>query len=509
MLETGDFLRIRLQDEPRYKKPIGAYWLQAASVAAFSDVEKREIWAWRLPSMLGTLIATLATFWGGIVLVGRRAAFIGAALLAASVLLSTEGMIAKTDAMLCAMTALAMAALGRLFMRAGGGRTAVVFWAALACGVMLKGPIAPMVAGLAIMALLAWTRDPRRLAPLVSPIGAGVAALILTPWFYALSRESGGALADMARDIAPKLGGGGEHGARPPGLHLLLLPILIFPASLGLAPAFSLAKAAFVAPRNDAAHDGVRFLLAWLAPTWLVFEIATTKLAHYPLPVYPAIALLAGAGLTHGFAAGAFARKPVLLAGFGLGGLGLVALLGLAASWSAAAGEDPIAHAAPWLLTCGGVLLIALGAMALARRPATLLGAALLAALALLFIGRELIAPRADHVLVSRAAARALVAADLHGATPLMVVGYREPSLVFSAGTRTRLLQGYEAGHTASAGQVVLVEGRERALFEIALRARGLNFTPVGPPVTGQNYSNGDDVSLQTGRVTAASDARN
>src|SRR6516162_8767255 len=29
MLETGDFVRIRFQDEARNKKPIGIYWLQA------------------------------------------------------------------------------------------------------------------------------------------------------------------------------------------------------------------------------------------------------------------------------------------------------------------------------------------------------------------------------------------------------------------------------------------------------------------------------------------------
>ena len=36
MLETGDFLRIRFQDEPRNKKPAGIYWLQAASVDLLS-----------------------------------------------------------------------------------------------------------------------------------------------------------------------------------------------------------------------------------------------------------------------------------------------------------------------------------------------------------------------------------------------------------------------------------------------------------------------------------------
>ena len=34
MLETGDFVDIRFQDEARHKKPVGIYWLQSATVAA-------------------------------------------------------------------------------------------------------------------------------------------------------------------------------------------------------------------------------------------------------------------------------------------------------------------------------------------------------------------------------------------------------------------------------------------------------------------------------------------
>jgi 4-amino-4-deoxy-L-arabinose transferase-like glycosyltransferase len=34
MLETGQYVDIRFQNEVRYKKPVGIYWLQAASVKA-------------------------------------------------------------------------------------------------------------------------------------------------------------------------------------------------------------------------------------------------------------------------------------------------------------------------------------------------------------------------------------------------------------------------------------------------------------------------------------------
>ena len=36
MVETGDFVDIRFQDEVRYKKPVGIYWLQAAVVETAS-----------------------------------------------------------------------------------------------------------------------------------------------------------------------------------------------------------------------------------------------------------------------------------------------------------------------------------------------------------------------------------------------------------------------------------------------------------------------------------------
>ncbi|VAX41177.1 Mlr0011 protein [hydrothermal vent metagenome] len=39
------------------------------------------------------------------------------------------------------------------------------------------------------------------------------------------------------------------------------------------------------------------FLLAWLLPTWMVFELVSTKLPHYTMPMYPAIALITARGL--------------------------------------------------------------------------------------------------------------------------------------------------------------------------------------------------------------------
>ena len=58
MLESRDFVVIHYQDQPRFKKPVGIHWLQAASVSLLSSPEARQIWAYRIPSLLGAMLET-------------------------------------------------------------------------------------------------------------------------------------------------------------------------------------------------------------------------------------------------------------------------------------------------------------------------------------------------------------------------------------------------------------------------------------------------------------------
>ena len=56
MIESGDWVQIKFQEEPRNKKPAGIYWLQAASVRAFGQ-ELTATWPYRLPSAIAAWIA--------------------------------------------------------------------------------------------------------------------------------------------------------------------------------------------------------------------------------------------------------------------------------------------------------------------------------------------------------------------------------------------------------------------------------------------------------------------
>src|SRR6202012_252703 len=94
-------------------KPAGIYWLQVA--AADLTQHPEAIWSYRLPSLLGAMIAVLLTFAFGQKLVGRLGALFGAALLASCFLLFSEAHQAKTDAVQLASVVLAQGALALFY----------------------------------------------------------------------------------------------------------------------------------------------------------------------------------------------------------------------------------------------------------------------------------------------------------------------------------------------------------------------------------------------------------
>lgn len=514
MLETRDFIRIRFQEEARNKKPAGAYWLQAASVAAFSDREDRAIWAHRLPSALAAGFAALFTYLAGARLFDRRIALLGAALFSASVLASTEGMIAKTDALLCACATGALAALAMLRTRGmerSGRWAALGFWAAIGIGILIKGPLAPMIAALCLLGAMLWERRAAWAAPLLHPLGLLAVIAFVAPWTIAIGLATHGAFfADaIGGDLGGKLRAGAEGHGAPPGMHAVLLPLLSFPITLGLPAAGLLAFQTIRAGRDAPDGAGARLLLAWIIPAWVVFELTPTKLPHYPLPLYPALALLAAAGLQSLYQRGGWRLKSLAAGLFLFAGAALTGLCAFAATQLFGDAAAGLRRAAQTLLALGLPLLGAAAVILMARRAAwAVLAAAAFCAL-LLTTARERIAPEARRLLVSDVAVAALQREGLApersgGGPPLLSIGYSEPSLVFLTRTDTALRTGAAGAREAQSGQSALVEARESADFEAGLAKRGLTFAPAGAPVMGLNYSKGREVSLQPGRVTTA-----
>src|SRR3954467_14423073 len=119
MVESSDFVDIRFQDDVRYKKPVGIYWLQSAAVETASALglprAQLRIWLYRIPSLLGAVGAVLLTYWTALAFVTRRGAALAALMMCSSVLLGVEARLAKTDAMLLLTVVAAMGAMARVY----------------------------------------------------------------------------------------------------------------------------------------------------------------------------------------------------------------------------------------------------------------------------------------------------------------------------------------------------------------------------------------------------------
>lgn len=499
MLETGDFIDIRFQDGPRYKKPAGIYWLQALATAATGESAANPIWTYRLPSQLGAALAVLLTYALGAVLFGPAAGLLGAALLALSVLLNVEARLAKTDAVLLATAVAAQLCLARAYLAgrgAGpscGALTAYGFWAAQGAAILIKGPVVPMFSALTAAALIVWERRSAWLLALRPSRGSALMLAIAAPWYVAITLLSDGAFwaEAMSRDLFGKVVSAQENHGAPPGYYLLLLGVTFLPGAVLMARAVPYAWQG----RNRAA---VRFCLAWIVPAWLLFELIPTKLPHYVLPAYPALALLCAAAL--GQPSAAISPRWVRWPGWALSGLALLTGVILAAAFAALApvADARFAPAGPVAAAGAAVAITAAWRLTLRPRPlaprgtgALVLGAVVMhgAAFGALFPGLQ--AP-----WISARLGDAVAAYDVPPQR-IALAGYTEPSAVLELGTAVRLLDAKRAAAAMAAAEIDIAVIAERAdpAFVGALGAAGAGVVAF-ERVQGFNLGKGRRVTL-------------
>jgi 4-amino-4-deoxy-L-arabinose transferase-like glycosyltransferase len=497
MIETGDYVDIRYQDDVRYRKPVGIYWLQAAvvnSAAALGvPAARTTIWLYRVPSLLGAIGAVLATYWCALAFVSRRGAVLAALMMMSSTILGVEARLAKTDAVLLFTVVLAMAVLARLYLaprdsaaaRPGWGPLAI-FWTALAAGILIKGPLILMVVGLAAATLSIMDRSARWLLGLRPLAGLAWLVLIVLPWFVAIYLRVGSTfLVDaVGQDMLAKVASAKETHGAPPGLYLLLFFATFFPASMlaGLA-----APAVWAVRREPAA----RFLLAWLVPSWIVFELVVTKLPHYVLPLYPAIAIL----ITGAVETKVLSQRPWLVRG-----IMWWLIAPIIFSLLAVVGAVMIAHdlgLLAWPFFAGAIVfgLIAWQLYEVDGAERAFVRATA-AAVLMAFGVYAVVVPSLSPAFPSVALAGVLHQASC--ANPVAAsAGYEEPSLVFLAGTATHLTDASGAADFLRSGdcRFAFIEARQERAFALRAQEIGLRYDR-GPRIDGFNISNGQPITI-------------
>ena len=328
--------------------------------------------------------------------------------------------------------------------------------------------------------------------------GVALVLLLILPWLVAITIQSRGAFFEqsLGNDFAAKMAGGQESHGGWPGYYLLLSAASFWPAILFVLPGITLG----VARR---AEPAVRFLLVWAASWWLVVELVPTKLPHYVIHAYPALAILAALFV--------FDPRPVrflaaarwiAIAQFAVGAGLLAAAVILLPRYFGQAPDWPILAAA----SMGAVLALAALMVAILRKP---LPAVFLALGALLVLVPTLTAgdgPRLDQLWITERLKVMVEAATRPGDAPPALAGYQEPSLVFALGKDVVLSDGKGAEEaSARSGSLALVEDSDQGDFLARLAELQADATAVGE-LSGINYSRGRKQHVTLYRVARLRD---
>ena len=508
MAQTGDLVTIRFQDELRAKKPAGIYWLQAASASLFGE---EDIASYRLPSLLAMLLAVYGTYRIARTLYKPPRAVLAAAACGGALVVFAEAHLAKTDSVLMLLCLMQQFGLMQIYRAWQHGRrlsyhSYLWVWLPMAAAVLVKGPVAPLLALTTVAALSAWHRNVRWLRMLRAGRGLLVLCLVTLPWAVMVTLATDGAFLDIAfrGDFLAKVQSGQESHGAPVGSYLMLAAILLWPASLLLPRAASQMPLLL-------SHVESRFLLAWILPFWVVIEFVPTKLPHYPLPVVPAIMVLLVCAV------------DAPLAGVVKGGMRAVAR-----RWLALAGEAVMLAAGPVLVACLAWAALTYGGVTGGRAFAFAMLCALMAGLALwqgiVWHRRGGIRPVA--MVIAAGAVMNLIAigglipslSRIHlaraidnvvakaGASPpaIAAAGFHEPSLVFHLGRDLLLVDGGEAALflAEAPGGLAIVERDQQPGFLDMAGSLGLKVEAFHQ-IEGFNMSKGRDVLIFLYRADA------
>lgn len=291
MVENGQYLFPTFNGKLRADKPILVYWLMSVPIRLFGPSE----WAVRFWSAIGLGLASAATFALARRWFGARAGWLAAAVLATTPLAFAEGVLATTDAALLGALSLALLA----FARSTDGRARashfVGFTLALALAQLLKGPVGLAIPVLAVGTALWLGRGVAELRPWRARLApcALVSIAIFVAWALPANRATAGRFASeglghhvVDRILRPLEGHGGSYFA---GLFVYFPIVWVGLAAWSLyAPA---ALAGLVSRDTFPARERA-VLLGWSASTFVLVSLIATKLPHYVLPIFPALAIV-------------------------------------------------------------------------------------------------------------------------------------------------------------------------------------------------------------------------
>ena len=501
MVESGDFFNINFLDNPRLKKPPGIYWLQAFSSVSVKNLfllEKPPLWSFRLPSAIAASLSILLVYLLGNIIFGRLQGIIAALLFLSVPIVIIEANIAKTDSVLSCITLAIIYLLAKvIFFKNNKKNLSSLYiylgWLLLGFSFLIKGPITFIIIFLLLMSFKIIERD--FVLSSIKPIyGLILFTIICAPWFIFIftGNNADYMIGDIKKDFLEKIYSVQESHGAPPGAYIITLFISAWPLAIFLLPTV-------VWSYLNRKEKSIKFLLCYILPSWIVFELIPTKLLHYLLPLIPGLTLLTAAMIVESIKNNNFLmefNKRILniYTFFPIIGIGTIIIvigyLGI---------EFGIGFSKEVILIILIFLLIGIFAIYnfyylnyLRAFFIASIGTILAINLFMLFVPNQ-----TQKIWISERIYEEIENKNLNHSSILF--GYSEPSLVYRLGSKTKI-----AGNTIDVinfinnhkVDYIIIENQYLDEFKILSKENNINFKNISKSISGFNYSKGKNVEI-------------
>jgi len=297
MVESGNYLFPTFNHQLRPDKPILIYWLMSIPVRILGVSEL----SCRLVAPIATLFTALLTFWLGRRLYDLKTAFWAGLILMLTPLMTVSGTAATTDALLLACITGAIASFMLSWFNGFRLWHIILLILSLSGAMLTKGPVGLAVPLLVIVAILLFAR-----AQTLNPwpyagwllFAVTASTLLFLSWGLPANAATNGEFLRQGigkHVVNRSLNAMESHGGKSVVFYFYYIPVLIltfFPWILYLPRIFS------ESPRlSDEAPKRHRILFCWVLPVIILMSLVATKLPHYILPAWPALAITAALGL--------------------------------------------------------------------------------------------------------------------------------------------------------------------------------------------------------------------
>lgn len=288
MIESGDYMVPRVNNQPYKEKPPLLFWLIAAASSVTGEVTPLSA---RIPSAAAGIITLIFTGLLARELFNARIALWSVLILMTMQRFWWNARFGQIDMLLTACLTMGLYGFWRWEVSRRYGWL-MLFYAGVLAGLYSKGPGVLVFPVLFVLAW-SWRSERRREAWLYLAIGCGFCVLAYAAWMVPahilfaeeVQASAGDTLAsNLFRQTLGRFFLGVSH-ANWPWYYLTTLPVDWLPWTLFLP------WVAIWTWRHR--HDGapMRFLLSWTVPAFVFFCIAIGKRGVYLLPLFPAFAM--------------------------------------------------------------------------------------------------------------------------------------------------------------------------------------------------------------------------